>query len=160
MEIVWENILLGFIGLGSGVLTACGVFTILIVVGMVPRFAGKTKTATNIPVYEDMVALGALIGNCLWLYREQIIYSSLWSKWVRLVTDYEIISRFILGISGFFIGAFVGCLAISIAEMMDGIPIVGRKIPSYIRKSFGAVLVSIAIGKLAGSLAFFWIGDF
>ena len=61
-----------------------------------------------------------------------------------------------LGIAGLFIGMFVGCLALAIAEMLDSIPIFARRV-SY-RHGLGIAVLAVAIGKLLGSLYYFWQG--
>lgn len=54
---------------------------------------------------------------------------------------------------GLFAGIFVGCLALAIAEMLDTIPIFARRIG--FRHGLGIVVLSIALGKAAGSLLYF-----
>ena len=54
--------LLGFAGMSFGVLAAAGVFTVLVAVGLVPRFAGKTHTASYILLYEEFVIWGTICG--------------------------------------------------------------------------------------------------
>ena len=44
------------VGLGAGILVSAGVFTVLLSVGLVPRFAGKTHTGEKIFLYEEMNA--------------------------------------------------------------------------------------------------------
>ena len=41
------------VGLGAGILVSAGVFTVLLSVGLVPRFAGKTHTGEKIFLYEE-----------------------------------------------------------------------------------------------------------
>ncbi len=55
---------------------------------------------------------------------------------------------------GLFAGMFVGCLALAIAEMLDSIPILTRRIS--FRHGLGLAIVSMAAGKLCGSLLYFW----
>ena len=43
------------VGLGAGILVSAGVFTVLLSVGLVPRFAGKTHTGKKIFLYEEML---------------------------------------------------------------------------------------------------------
>ena len=52
------------VGLGAGILVSAGVFTVLLSVGLVPRFAGKTHTGKKFFLYEEMVVFGTLVG-CL-----------------------------------------------------------------------------------------------
>ena len=62
-----------------------------------------------------------------------------------------------LGIAGLFMGMFVGCLALAIAEMLNSIPIFARRV-SY-RHGLGIAVLAVALGKLAGSLYYFWQGE-
>mgnify|MGYP000863420124 CR=1 FL=1 len=55
---------------------------------------------------------------------------------------------------GLFAGIFVGCLALAIAEMLDSIPILTRRIG--FRHGLGLMVISIAMGKAVGSLLYFW----
>ena len=41
---ILSKLLLAIVGLGAGILVSAGVFTVLLSVGLVPRFAGKTHT--------------------------------------------------------------------------------------------------------------------
>ena len=52
-------------GISGGLLVSGGVFTVLMSVGLVPRFAGKTHTGRNVFLYEEMVVFGTLLGNFL-----------------------------------------------------------------------------------------------
>ena len=45
------------VGLGAGILVSAGVFTVLLSVGLVPRFAGKTHGGKNFSVRRN---------GCLW----------------------------------------------------------------------------------------------
>ena len=55
---------------------------------------------------------------------------------------------------GLFSGMFIGCLALAIAEMLDSIPIFARRVS--FRHGIGLAILSVAIGKLCGSLYYFW----
>ena len=109
---MWNNVLirciLAFSALGFGCMAAAGVFTVLISVGLIPRFAGKTHTATHVKLYEDMVIMGTIIG-CIYSATD-CPFPTL-SSWT---------SQLLLILYGLFTGIFVCCLAISIAEMRRG----------------------------------------
>ena len=60
-----KQILLGVVGLAGGLGVAGGVFTTLIAVGLIPRFAGKTHTAKHIFLYEEMVVCGTILGGLI-----------------------------------------------------------------------------------------------
>ena len=54
---MWTEWFLGFLGLTSGMAVAGGMFALLIALGVVVRFAGKTHTARAVMQYEDAAAL-------------------------------------------------------------------------------------------------------
>ena len=134
---------LTLLGAGFGMLSAAGVFTVLTAVGLVPRFAGKTHTAKKVFLYEEMVIFGTLLG-CFASVFPEYCQLGLWPG----------LGRFIQIIFGLFSGMFIGCLALAIAEMLDSIPIFARRIS--FRHGIGLVILSVAIGKLCGSLFYFW----
>lgn len=153
-----KQLLMGAVGLSGGLLASAGVFTVLLAVGLVPRFAGKTHTNRKVFLYEEMVVIGTLFGGFLSLYED----SAHIGKWVLDNFNGELIGQiwfclsriFVIGF-GFFAGIFVGCLALAIAEMLDSIPILMRRIS--FRHGLGYTVLGLALGKMAGSLIyFFW----
>ena len=58
-----------------------------------------------------------------------------------------------LAFGGCFAGMFVGCLALAIAEMLNSIPILARRIG--FRHGLGIAVTAAALGKAAGSLIYF-----
>lgn len=148
------NLLLGLMGVSFGIMSAAGVFTILLVVGLVPRFAGKTHTGRYVVIYEEAVIAGTVTGCFFSIFPE----FGRWGSWLQeqfpsLQQVWSGLGISLLILFGLFCGIFVGCLALAIAEMLDSIPIFARRI--HFRKGIGLVLLSIAAGKLAGSLFYF-----
>ena len=137
---MWTEILLAVIGLCSGMLVSGGVFTVLIAVGLMPRFAGKTHTADKVFLYEEMVIWGTIIGGVLSIFSPRL-------------GNLGLPGIIIIGVFGLFAGVFVGCLALAIAEMLDTIPIFARRIG--FRHGLGIVVVAMAIGKMIGSALYF-----
>ena len=131
-----------------------GVFTVLVAVGLIPRFADKTQTANHILLYEEMVIWGTITGSFFSVYSSlgQIGY------WVKNSIQlnpimWENAGKVILSIIGIFSGMFVGCLALAIAEMLDTIPIFSRRI--QFKKGLGIAIICVAAGKMIGSLLYF-----
>lgn len=131
------------IGISYGALSAAGVFTVFVAVGLIPRFAGRTHTAGHVMLYENMVVLGTVVGCFTSLYPE-------WFGFLGRSATGGIILQIVYGI---FAGIFVGCLALAIAEMLDSIPIFSRRIG--FRHGLGLAVLSMALGKLAGALLYF-----
>jgi len=153
-----KQVLLGIIGVSSGLIVSAGVFTVLISVGLIPRFAGKMHVARKIFVLEEMVVLGTLVGG----------FFSVFSDWGMIgefvrghklfgisATEgiWSLIATVVLIIFGVFAGIFVGCLALAIAEMLNTIPVFARRIG--FRHGLGIAILAVAFGKLAGSLIYF-----
>ena len=146
-------------GVSAGLLVSAGIFTVLLAVGLTPRFVGTTHTARKILLYEGCITAGAVIGTIF----SAIPVMGQAGKWLReqlfsekMVKALDIGGEVFLGIAGLFIGMFVGCLALAIAEMLDSIPIFARRV-SY-RHGLGIAVLAVAIGKLLGSLYYFWQG--
>jgi len=150
-----KTFLLSLLGVSYGLLSSAGVFTVLVAIGLVPRFAGKTHTARKVFLYEEMVILGTLTGCFVTVYSEYSQFGAFWQQhypgqetvWLSLGTVLQIAF-------GLFSGMFIGCLALAIAEMLDSIPILTRRIS--FRHGIGLAVLSMALGKLCGSLLYFW----
>lgn len=142
-----KQLFLGVVGISAGLLISGGMFTVLFVIGLIPRFAGKTSTADKIVLYEESVIWGTVAGGIF----------SLFERWID-VHFYlgDRLSILGLSISGFFAGIFVGCLALAIGEMLNTIPIFTRRIG--FRHGLGLAITSMALGKFAGSLYYFFCG--
>jgi len=148
---MFENGFLVFCGFCFGLLSAAGVFTVFSAVGLVPRFAGKTHSAKEILLYENMIVAGTIIGNSvsIWpdTWKRAVLRTGEWWSGTGLQIS-------ILIIIGLFSGMFVGCFALSIAEMLDSIPIFTRRIS--FRKGIGLAICSVAAGKLCGAMFYFF----
>ncbi len=153
-----KQILLGIIGVSSGLIVSAGVFTVLISVGLIPRFAGKMHVARKIFVLEEMVVFGTLFGGFFSVFsdwgmvgafvREHVVFGSRATEGL-----WNLIGTGFLLLFGLFAGIFVGCLALAIAEMLNTIPIFARRIG--FRHGLGIAILAVALGKLAGSLVYF-----
>jgi stage V sporulation protein AB len=139
---MWINyVLLAFIGFSIGVVVAGGVFAFVAIIGIIPRFIQKTNTNDYATVYEDAVIFGGIFGTIL------------------LVTDLEIhIGPIGSALFGIFGGMFVGGLAVSLAEVLNVIPILTRRLNLKVGMSY--FIVALAVGKMIGSLVYYLIPGF
>lgn len=133
----------GIIGLSFGALAASGVLTVLMSVGLLPRYAGRTHEANHICFFENMVVLGTMCGTGVSLLGAYVGDSGLG----LLGTLLEILY-------GLFAGVFVGTLALAIAEMLDAFPIFFRRL--RLQGGLMWILLAIAAGKTAGSFIYFY----
>lgn len=159
---LFKQIFMGVCGLSFGLLASAGVFTVLVSVGLIPRFAGKMHVAKKVFALEEAVIFGTICGGALSVFSrgggmgrfvlERQLFGSgtleIW-KWI----GYGILTA-----GGVFAGMFVGCLALAIAEMLNSIPIFARRIG--FRHGLGVAITAAACGKLLGSLIYFAKGIF
>lgn len=130
-----------FIGFASGVVVAGGVFAFIAAIGVVERLAQKTKTVSYIKIYEEAAIFGGIAG-C-----------------VRLIYEYKVSVGVVVPIIFcFLIGIFVGALAVSLAEVLDVMPIFMRRL--RLKKGLQYFMLSLAAGKLIGALAYFLLPEF
>ncbi len=136
-------ILLGIIGASFGLLAASGVLTVLMAVGLMPRYAGRVHAAKYITLFENMIIWGTMSGTFVSLFG---IYSS--------DAGLGLLGVIIQCLYGLFSGVFVGTLALAIAEMLDAIPVFFRR--GHIRTGLTWILLSVALGKMTGGFLYFY----
>lgn len=135
----WKQLLMGLVGLSSGIGVAGGLFALIIALGIVSDFADKTHTAKYILLYEDVIALGGILGNIISVY--QIILP---------------LGQWGAGLYGLFSGIFVGAWAMALTEILNIIPIFSRRID--LRRGLTLVILSMVIGRTMGSLLYYYQG--
>lgn len=155
----WETIILWIIGISSGLMVSAGVFTVLFVVGLVPRFAGRTETAWCEMFYEECLIAGGILADVVSVYPIKVSIGqilSMFSLAEGLTT--KVITTVLLILTGVFSGIFVGCLSIALSEVLDGIPIFARRI--RFKKGLSIAVLAIALGKAVGSFIYFALSFF
>lgn len=135
MQALFQSIILIIIGLGAGFVVAGGVVAFISIIGLIPIMAYRTKTSHYMMWYENMIILGSIIGSIL-----------TWAH-VRLP-----IGNIIPIIFAFAYGIFIGVLIIALAEVLDVLPIMNRRIK--LRKGISLLVIAIALGKLVGCLCY------
>ena len=145
----WRIVLLWIIGISSGIMVSAGVFTVLFVVGLIPRFAGRTDTARCELFYEECLVFGAIIADVLSVYPVEGSLGELTAQ----LSHANVLLTTILVLIGAFAGIFVGCLSIALSEVLDGIPIFARRVK--LKMGVSIAVLAIALGKTVGSLIYF-----
>lgn len=137
----WRYCLSVVVGFSGGVVIAGGVFAFIAIIGIIPRLMQKTNTTKYVLLYETVIMLGGILGSIL------------------MIWDLSFpIGKIGASIIGFSFGIFVGCLAVSLAEVLDVIPIMTRRM--NIKKGIGFFLISVAVGKMIGALIYWIIPGF
>ena len=110
-------------GASYGLLSAAGVFTVLVAVGLIPRFAGKTHTARYVLLYEEMVIFGTLAGCFATVFPEYSQWGSFlqerFPEKMRLWMATGVAAQAVFGL---FSGMFIGLFAVSLAENIKAVP--------------------------------------
>ena len=123
------------VGLSAGAAASAGVFALITVIGILPRWAGHTRTARHVSLYEWSVILGGTAGNLIFLLQPSLP------------------GKEILEAAGLFMGIFVGGLIMSLAEVLDVFPILLRR--GRIQSGIPWMVLSIGIGKMLGAYLYF-----
>lgn len=136
------KILLGItIAFSSGIIISGAVFAFIAIIGVVPRLAQKTKTTDKIRLYEEAIILGGIFGTS------------------TMVFNYYIpIGRVLAVIYAVFTGIFFGCLAVSLAEILNVLPILTRR--GNIQSGLKYFVLAVAMGKFIGSILYVIIPGF
>ena len=129
------------IGFGSGLVVAGAVFAFITIVGVVPRLAQKTYTQQHIKIYESAIVSGGIFGT------------------VAGAVHFTLpVGTFVVVLLSIATGVFFGALAMSLAEVLNVIPILTRR--GRIQQGMFFFVMAIALGKLVGSLLYFLIPGF
>lgn len=128
-------------GFGSGVVISGAIFSFIAIIGIVPRLAQKTKTEVYIKFYEEIIIISGIIGA------------------LTIFIDFRIsLPASVIVFLSLSFGIFIGCLAVSLTEVLNVIPILTRRLKlDTLLKIF---MLAIAFGKVVGSLMYFLIPGF
>jgi len=138
---VLKQLAVVFFGLASGAAIAGAVIAFLTKVGLVTRLAQKTGTKKQIKLYEESLMFGAIFGAS------------------TMFIPYNLPLGYVFAVVlCFCIGVFFGCLAMSLAEVINVIPIMTRRV--RIQSGMFYFVLAIAFGKMAGSLIYFLVPGF
>lgn len=126
------------IGLGAGVVVSAGVFALITALGIVPRLIERSKTRRYIFFYENCIIFGGIIGTLL----------TFWPTPIPL-------GKVGLIIGGLAVGAFIGSLVVALAEFINVLPIMNRRLK--LSGGIAFILVTLGLGKTVGSILYWMI---
>jgi len=125
------------IAFANGLMVGSGLVSFLAIIGLVPRLAEVTCTERNLRLYELAMVCGATLAALEPVF-PVIFY----------LPDYCSI------IPGLFIGLFVGCLAAALAEVLNVLPVMARRVG--LANDIRLLVLAMVVGKVIGSLVY-WI---
>jgi len=135
------HILAIFLGLATGSAVAGAVFAFISAIGIVPSLARMTRTQPHVRIYENAIIWGGMTGVVVMIFKINIP-----------------LHTFVVVGLALSIGIFFGSLSMSLAESLDVIPIITRRIS--LRKGLWWLILALALGKMAGSLIYFLVSGF
>lgn len=139
--VVLKVLFLGVIGSSAGVLVACGLCAFITMIGVMTRISWKTKTMDKIGIYENCMIVSAVAAAYLYLLMPNFHLN-------------QAVSSVILAIEGLFIGIYVGCVAMSLAESLDASVVLFRRIK--LKGNTKYIILAAALGKFVGNFIYFW----
>ncbi len=128
-----QNIVLAVIGFSGGFSVAAGVFAFISILGIIPRMADRLGLASHVYQIETVVAIGGIAGCVV----------SVFNIPIRIGT-------FGMALLGLFSGAFIGALAMALAETLKVIPVLCQR--TNLRIGVPVIITALAVGKALGSL--------
>lgn len=139
-----KHFFMAFFTFSCGVAISAGTFAFLLVIGVIPRMVKKTNLADHIFTIENMIIFGVLTGAVISVIDWKIPLAIGWPE------------HLLLALYGLSAGIFVGCISVALAEILNTFPILFRRL--YINRGLFFVMTAMALGKLCGSLYYFFFG--
>ena len=127
---------LALVGLCAGTVVAAGLFAFVVTIGVVVRIIAKSHTAAGSRLYEDCIAVGATVGNLYYFFNWPLPGGNVF-----------------MSVFGVFSGIYVGCLVMALAETVNAIPVMSRRLRLTVGLQY--LILSVAIGKAIGALIYF-----
>ncbi len=117
----------------SGIVISGAVFAFIVIIGIIPTIITVTKTENKIMLYENIIILSGIVGTTITFFDFKLFFPKIF-----LV---------IVGISW---GVFIGCLTMSLAETLDGIPIIARRL--RLGHNLSYIVYTLLFAKVFGTL--------
>lgn len=146
-----NNLFLLIIGLSAGFIISASIFALFTSLGILSRLSDKTHTKRSVHLYENCILLGGGICNFL------IVYKINFNNFLNpLLSDsfLKVLSISLLLLIGIFFGIYVGCLVMSLAEVLKVSVVFSRRLT--IHKGIEIINISLAFGKCLGALLYFF----
>lgn len=130
----YQAILLCMIGLAGGFAVGSAFVALLIVLDLIPRLVQLTRAYRRAAVFESAILSGALYWSCADFFDLNFAFH-----------------ESILLLPAVFQGVFVGMFAAALTEVLNVLPILSKRLK--LRPYLFWLLIAMALGKVAGSLA-------
>lgn len=133
-----KNILLIIIGFGGGVTVGSAAAAFIALLEVVPRLVQISDTRHHIKTYEYTLTFGFVIFT--------LIYFS----------EFHLsINKYIAVPVGFLYGSFIGMFSSALAEVLNVIPVLAKKIK--LKDNLTYIIYTLMFGKVIGSIYYFLV---
>ena len=135
------QVLAMLIAFANGLVVGSSLVSFLAIIGFVPRLAEVTHTERGLRYYDMTLICGATLAALA----------------AGFIINLHLPALFTM-LPGACMGLFVGCLAAALAEVLNVLPVIARRVGllTYIR----LLLMAIILGKVAGSLLYWLVPGF
>lgn len=131
-----------------GAATSAGVIALLTKLGLVPRIIARLQLANWVMPLECAISLGAFVGCVTSIGRQK---ATLFAEIAP--NGWQVAFMILVALC---CGIYVGCQAMALAEILSTFPILFRR--AKLQVGLRCAVVSLALGKLVGSLWYFIFG--
>ncbi|HAN09212.1 MAG TPA: hypothetical protein DCP90_01190 [Clostridiales bacterium] len=135
---IMKEIIMILIGLGAGMAIGLAVTAFIISIGVITKMMNVTGTKKYSDLYQNIIFIGIITGTLAMIIDINLSINEMW-----------------LGVTGFFSGIFVGIVAISLVEIINVLPVIKERI--RLRTGIVYVVISIALGKMVGSIIYWTV---
>jgi stage V sporulation protein AB len=131
------NLIVGLVSASSGIVIGNAFAAFITLLGIVPRLIQRSRTKEMITLYQVSLSLGMPVFSLLYFFNVTLKLNKYFSI-----------------IFGLIFGTFLGLFTSALAETLNVIPVLSGKLDlgDYLLY----IVISIALGKVFGSLAF-WL---
>ncbi|HLR21890.1 MAG TPA: stage V sporulation protein AB [Tissierellaceae bacterium] len=131
------NVVVVLIALGGGAVAGAALSAFITLIKLIPQMSQMTETQKSIKTYEIVFTIGTVIFT------------------IAYFSDSNLgLSKIIAIIIGTFIGIFVGLFSSALAEVLNIIPILTKKLG--MREEINYIIYVLLFGRLVGSV-YYWI---
>jgi len=135
------HVLAVLVGLATGTAVAGAVFAFISAIGIVQHMSRMSGTRHRVRIYENAIIWGGILGV------------------IATIANLHIPMHYIVVVGlSLAVGVFIGVLSMSLAEALNVIPVLTRRIK--MRKGIFWLIIALALGKMTGSILYFVVSGF
>jgi stage V sporulation protein AB len=135
------DVISGFVGFCEGLLTGGSVIALVVILEVIPRICQFSGTEKYTWIYDDFTVMGAVWGSL--------------SAYITIEFNFGIIPVMFWGL---FSGTFVGIIAVALADVLNVIPVVLKRLS--IENYITVFVITMLLGRMLGAIIYYKIPGF